>query len=383
MVNNGLITAPISVKDPYTCMGVGATANGYDLGYICSNSHGKINWRSLYKPVKSSKISELTDSDYFNLNFGYTIPVYGTYSAMKNGITNGWTYNPPTGGDSSPYRLTDFNRYNHKATAPFNLELISGNPNLGGQCTISCPTDIMWLTNWNTWSGFQGTNIQYLNCGFYVPGIGYWPLTDTDQGLSIPDLDMDKLSFTATSTYFTAGKTYQVYLILTTWDGRNGARQWYNPDDTVAASWWVLATDQPLSITVQQALNPLQYITVNGNGTASMSLYDGYYAWRTVNINLNVSVSSSYTGFGTGSLLVSIIIPNHYPGSGTSTQSKTILQTTFSGITSGFNQSVSKSASDFNVLSGKDEEVNATMELRLTIGTATYTRTENIIIYAN
>ena len=29
-VSNGIITAPINMKDPYTCMGVGATADGYN-----------------------------------------------------------------------------------------------------------------------------------------------------------------------------------------------------------------------------------------------------------------------------------------------------------------------------------------------------------------
>ena len=65
--------------------------------------------------------------------------------------------------------------------------------------------------------------MQYLNCGIYVPNIGYFPLTDTDQGLSIGDLNYSKLSFDIDS-HFTVDRTYKCYLVLTTWDGLNGAR---------------------------------------------------------------------------------------------------------------------------------------------------------------
>ena len=42
--SNGKITAPVGLdSDVYPTLGIGATSNGYDLGYACANTHGKIN----------------------------------------------------------------------------------------------------------------------------------------------------------------------------------------------------------------------------------------------------------------------------------------------------------------------------------------------------
>lgn len=364
------------VRDVLNAAG-GSVTN--DVLTFFQRDKSKLNVRSLYKPVSYPKIGRLTEAEFFSVDFGYHIPSYGTFSQMKNGVNDGWTYLPPTGGAQSPYRCSDFIGYDTEATAPFNMTLENGNPNHGGYCRVSVPTELVWLTNWNTWKGFSGANIQYLNCGFYVPNVGYYPLTDTDQGLSIADLDIGKLNFEITKNLFSVGKSYNAYIVLTTWDGLNGARQWYNPSDTVAGSWWVLATDKPLSFTVEAALSPIKDISVNGSGTASMRVVNGYYAWSDVNISITVSASSGYN-WGTGSLLVSVIIPNHYSGTGTSTQKKTILETTFTGIGAGYSQTVNKAAQSFNQLTSKEDIVNATLELRLTIGSTVYTETSYLEI---
>lgn len=42
--SNGKITAPINLGDDvYATLGIGAIGIGYDLGYACANTHGKIN----------------------------------------------------------------------------------------------------------------------------------------------------------------------------------------------------------------------------------------------------------------------------------------------------------------------------------------------------
>lgn len=116
--SNGTITAPIAASDPYNCMGVGKTSSGYDVGYICKNGHGKINKWSRHKPVKFNKVTELSDSDFQSVNFGLTIPsaVSTNWETAINNAT--YTYNPPAGGSSEPFRLTDFNYYRTSTTAP-------------------------------------------------------------------------------------------------------------------------------------------------------------------------------------------------------------------------------------------------------------------------
>lgn len=378
--SNGKITAPISASDPYNCMGVGKTSTGYDVGYICSNNHNKINKWSLYKPIISNKVGTLTDTDYYNANFGYNIQSYNNYNDMKSNLNSSWTYLPPTGGTNSPYRLGDFKGYDHYSTAPFLMELNS-TTYLNGNCSVEVPTEITWLTNWAEWSGYKGSNLQYLNCGFYVPNVGYFPLTSTRNGLDISSLDMSKLSFQLTSGKFTVNSTYTCYLVLTTWDGLNGARQWYTPSDSEGGTWWVLATDNPLSFKVEKQLTPIDYVTVTGSGTANMSEVNGYYQWYNPSLSISVKVGDGYN-FAAGTLSIDVVIKQHYPGTGTSTQEKTILTFSINNVDAGFNQTYSKTASTFNLLTSKEDSYSATLEYTIRVDNVNYTKTGSLIIYA-
>lgn len=113
-VSNGIITAPINAADPYTCMGVAATADGYELRYICQNSHGKINKWARSKPYNIVQLTELTDAQKKGVLFGLTPPLYANGNWLT-AVNREYTYNPPTTGDK---RLTDFIEYSHNALPP-------------------------------------------------------------------------------------------------------------------------------------------------------------------------------------------------------------------------------------------------------------------------
>ena len=130
-VSNGKITAPISVKDVYDCLGVGKTANGYDLGYICSNKHGKINRWSKKKPVHIADSLNHKGDDWWKgtnrtCGIDYTKAKANNYKDIPSKYTsdgnNGWDYTPPWGNRggsvTSPYRLEDFEGYFHNAQPP-------------------------------------------------------------------------------------------------------------------------------------------------------------------------------------------------------------------------------------------------------------------------
>lgn len=54
--SNGKITAPVGLdSDVYPTLGIGATSNGYDLGYACLSE--KINMWSYIKPKEASSPS--------------------------------------------------------------------------------------------------------------------------------------------------------------------------------------------------------------------------------------------------------------------------------------------------------------------------------------
>ena len=116
------ITAPVSTTDVSAVLAVAS----HNVGYLCSNAHGKINKWSKYKPVDFSEKFPLRTGEWWrgsNKKCGLT-PVYVTDHRNIPGkytetfIRNGWAYTPPKGDVTSPYRMGDFDRYMHNARPP-------------------------------------------------------------------------------------------------------------------------------------------------------------------------------------------------------------------------------------------------------------------------
>jgi len=115
--SNGVISAPVSLHaDVYPVLGVAKAGDYYDVGYICSNVHGKINKWSKRKPIKWNKISELTDTDFKEANYGIKEPSGSNDPNIA--VEQDYVYVPAVGGDLSPYRINDFEGYYHNALPP-------------------------------------------------------------------------------------------------------------------------------------------------------------------------------------------------------------------------------------------------------------------------
>lgn len=127
--NNGLITAPVTMQDVRTVLGNSST----DLGTLCKAS--QINIWAKYKPVVLALVDTVSQFDKTNNKWyswatwwkGQTgtcgLVPYVLRSAADvvnycSGGLNGWSYSHPYGGSASPYRLTDFASYYHRALAP-------------------------------------------------------------------------------------------------------------------------------------------------------------------------------------------------------------------------------------------------------------------------
>lgn len=86
-------------------------------------AHGKINPWARYKPVRYESLAPGANEKWWqgwDGNCGVKpFQMAGYWDAPKHadGSMNGWEYTPPTGG-KFPFRLTDFNGYNHRASAP-------------------------------------------------------------------------------------------------------------------------------------------------------------------------------------------------------------------------------------------------------------------------
>lgn len=116
------ITAPVNTTDVGVVLGVSSN----DVGYLCSNLHGKINKWAKHKPVRKNGFA--TTSVTYRAtsgNCGLKHPAFYSnkqdfLDAVISGDANAaWEYEPPTGGISSPFRLTDFVGYKHNAISPF------------------------------------------------------------------------------------------------------------------------------------------------------------------------------------------------------------------------------------------------------------------------
>lgn len=116
---NQIVVAPVSVADVQKALGTSAN----DVGSLCSSL--LINKWAKYKPVKVAKVGRLTYQELANAKFGLVpaqnttlktysdgstgtvIPNKATLESVLNANAD-WTYQQPTGGTVSPYRLTDF-----------------------------------------------------------------------------------------------------------------------------------------------------------------------------------------------------------------------------------------------------------------------------------
>lgn len=99
----------ISIEDVSNCIG----ENSLDVGTLCRSD--KINIFAKYKPLVLGSPVELTDSQRYELNHGFT-PQYITIRESGNPTKmTTWTqWRAPRDGEWS--RLLDFNGYNHNAT---------------------------------------------------------------------------------------------------------------------------------------------------------------------------------------------------------------------------------------------------------------------------
>lgn len=125
--NNGKITLPIDVSDPYYVLGVGSLNGKFDVGHICGVAvKDKINILSRRKPVKYPAIFTKGIDDWYkaaNGNFGILLPTSGSSSALPaiGQPMERWGFDYPTGGASEPFRLNDYVGYNHNAPTIFSM----------------------------------------------------------------------------------------------------------------------------------------------------------------------------------------------------------------------------------------------------------------------
>ena len=111
-----MITSPVAIYD--TQRALGNSAN--DVGSLCLATN--INIWARYKPIRYASVMQLTAAQWTAQRHGVyrstNLPLFDNNNRLNHDV---WTYDRPTGGDASPYRLTDFNRYYHVAPCPVRM----------------------------------------------------------------------------------------------------------------------------------------------------------------------------------------------------------------------------------------------------------------------
>lgn len=123
------ITEPVSIDDVRTVLGLPRSPENNDVGYLCSNRHGKINHWAKHKPVRWDGLFSQSykgslpsyNPDMYrgqNQNCGLNIP------KVDRANNPYWAIESPRGvipaqGIYEPYRLSDFLGYRQNALPPF------------------------------------------------------------------------------------------------------------------------------------------------------------------------------------------------------------------------------------------------------------------------
>lgn len=97
--------------------------SSHNVGYLCSNNHGQINPAARYKPVSYKKYERLTAAELKSVRHGIDIPYISCGQVCES---HPWVYQPPTGGENSPYRMSDFGGYSQDAIYPLTCILPEG-----------------------------------------------------------------------------------------------------------------------------------------------------------------------------------------------------------------------------------------------------------------
>lgn len=139
-LSDGKITAPVSIDDVKNILGEPSN----DLGTLCKSA--KINMWAKYKPTCYP--SPFPDDWYKDRdgNYGISVPTYNTLESLYNAYfidgdenhDNGYTYERPSGGSATPYRLGDFRGYNSRATSPINSFLVTARATTNSGVSGSC-----------------------------------------------------------------------------------------------------------------------------------------------------------------------------------------------------------------------------------------------------
>lgn len=299
MNSNGKITAPVNFKaDVATVLGTSNTT----ASALCTNDN--INMWAKYKPVVLNSVAPDRNSEWWkgiNRNCGIEAKVLSSYKLIKDnmdGKNNGWVYDKPKGGAYSPFRIADFNGYNHNVRFYIHSFSVSSNVEPGGmiigQCLyelVSDDRDYIILDDLNiaSFGLYFGIAIYNSSGGVVRRGTSSNPITAGTFSVTIPSRGMINGDYTVAP--FLSSK-YQP------WDGTDYAADYYTIPNTEV---------KPLRIApLVQFGGKAEYVYLDEEHTQKVSIkYSTMFSLNTAKLTVrNNTIAFRYSSSAVDSPLV-------------------------------------------------------------------------------
>ncbi len=304
--STGIISAPVSIRDVQRALGHSSA----DLGTLIAN--GNINIWAKFKPVSNTSVQYmsqwnatskhwLSGASWFHgigaaWRYGlspWVRTVDGSYSSLSALITaytsssnhmNGWSYHRPTGGSTSPYRLTDFADYCANARS------IADGFQVGSPVGINSQTNVGTLVASFAYAPDDDYNVTPENLlgvdTYFGVALAYngtvvlYGTVDNAGGMTI----QKEVRFPSGAE----GKTYNVYPFLAT------RRQGF--DDRLATiTLYTIPLLQPTTLTVASQ-SQLIGVTISGEYTSSAKTA----ATITITVDSNLNYYNNYIELTSG-----------------------------------------------------------------------------------
>lgn len=112
---NYIISAPVGALEVGAALGL----NTGDIGTLCRSD--MINPMAKYKPVRNTKKEDLIATDFIAAKYGLQMP--SSFASNNPNPDAVWTYNKPVFASGHFARITDFDGYDNKASAPFAFDV--------------------------------------------------------------------------------------------------------------------------------------------------------------------------------------------------------------------------------------------------------------------
>lgn len=265
-----------------------------NLKDLCQSSY--INIYSFYKPINSPKF-EINDNDIYADNAGINLHYWNTWYDCINNQSYDWS----SKDIHAPFRLGDFNGYNHYATPWFALDLAQGSTvYIGNSANIFIDNDIQNFVNmFDIFGGNSNVDLCYIIYDLNYTSVYLYKFCN------VQDLGNYNTYYISIDNTFISGHTYKAVPILTdathSWSDRHkdSLRQ---DSPFYGANWWSFPPESYVTFLVDNTPvppTPIQYISVE--------IENMIYSWNDpVIADMTFDVTMSVGGNISGNVTINV-----------------------------------------------------------------------------